>query len=201
MKRKVQRYARKDDVHLFPSHNLRIINLHLKSQSKNHNLLHFNNIFIVCYFNKLYMEFTFLSSSFCLPSLPCVLSCLHGRCTQWLKSAYSSSARFLFFWSMLFSRLLHKCSHHYSYKQSSSWFWFLLLSRICCCPLKLLNDCNHTRISFLRFLAMKSLVEIAQWKWKLWSYAIWYDFYDFNITVIQQGWDGVRQWCHEEDFE
>lgn len=31
-----------------------------KSQSKNHNLLHFNNIFIVCYFNKLYMEFTFL---------------------------------------------------------------------------------------------------------------------------------------------
>lgn len=30
---------------------------------------------------------------------------------------------------------------------------------------------------------MKSFVEIAQWKKeKLWSYAIWYDFYDFNIN-------------------
>lgn len=119
----------------------RIINLHLKSQSKNHNLLHFNNAFIVCYFNKLYMEFTFLSTRSVFAFLPSPSPLVVG----------ALSIRSLF---------LCICCHHYSYKRNSSWFRFHPL--VDAAPL---NDCNHTNFSSL---AMKSSCKRKLWSCAIW---------------------------------
>lgn len=128
MKRKVQpRFIETRDAALF-----NITSDHqssFKSQSKNHNLLHFNNIFIVCYFNKHYMEFTFLHFSLSLVD-GCLPSCLFPTArwkVHWdsmvgnvFRSShcwrvFSSSGWWFIWWSQ---RLLHKCNHHYSYNKT-----------------------------------------------------------------------------------
>lgn len=117
------------------------------------------------------MEFTFLSI------VLFAFVCLVSRLAEGAFKPFVLSC-FLF----PFARcLLHKCSHHYSYKTNSSSQWFPSL-----------NDCNHTRIYWisLQHLAMKTLGEnssVENYESVL-SDMIFYDFYISWIQKKSWGW-------------
>lgn len=159
--------------------NLRAINLHLKSQSKNHNLLHFNNVFIVCYFNKLYMEFTFLSLSWlAVFTFVCLfMSREEGalRFNGW--NVFVPRLPFFFLQSWWIQHLLHKCSHHYSLRTE------LITALIR--SLAATTAITHKFLSALASLGNSTV----KMKIMILRYLIWFLWFQQNVKRKQRGED------------